>query len=184
MRERRVAQRYAEALYGLAEARGAAESVREELDELLALVVASGELRSLLERPDLEPGRKLAALRAGLRGQVSVTISALLASLVQHGRGDSLAEVGEVYGELADEAAGVVRAEVETAVPLTEAQRRRLAAALERVAGQRVRLEERTEKAVLAGVRVRLGDKLIDGSAAGRLARMREELIDEQGRKR
>jgi len=184
VRERRVAQRYAEALYGLAEARGAAEKVREELEGLVALVAASGELRLLLERPDLGPGRKLAALRAGLRGQFSETIGALLASLVRHGRGDSVGEVGEAYGELADEAAGVVRAEVETAVPLTEEQRRRLAAALERLAGQRVKLEERTEKAVLAGVRVRLGDKLIDGSAAGRLARMREELIDEQGRKR
>jgi F-type H+-transporting ATPase subunit delta len=184
VRQRRVAQRYAEALYDLADARGKAESVRDEMEELLALVAASPELRSLLERPDLEPERKLVALRAGLKGQLSETVSALLASLVQHGRGDSLGEVGEAYEELADEAAGVVRAEVETAVPLSEAERRRLAAALAQLAGRRVKLEERTDKGVLAGVRVRLGDKLIDGSAAGRLARMREELIDEQGRNR
>ncbi|UCC68453.1 MAG: ATP synthase F1 subunit delta [Armatimonadota bacterium] len=181
MSERRAAQRYAEALFGLARERRREGGVREELEELVALVAAAPELRSLLERPDLEANRKLEALSAGLAGQLSETVSALLATLVRHGRGDSLQGVAEDYGELADEAAGVTRAEVETAVPLSEAQRRRLVGALERVAGQRVRLEERADRAVLAGVRVRLGDKLIDGSAAGRLTRMREELMDRQG---
>ena len=182
MRDRRVARRYAEALFGLARGRGAVEPVGRELAEIVRLVEGEPELRELLRRPDLGT-EQLAAVRAVLGEEFSETLTALLAALVRHGRGDSVAEVAEAYGELADEAAGIVPAEVETVVPLSQAQRQRLVGVLERLVGRRVRLEERTDESVLAGVRVRLGDKLIDGSAAGRLARMREELMDQQGRR-
>jgi len=183
VRDRRVARRYAEALFGLARGRGAVEPVGRELAEIVRLVEGEPELRELLRRPDLGKEQKLAAVRAVLGEEFSETLTALLAALVRHGRGDSVAEVAEAYGELADEAAGIVPAEVETVVPLSQAQRQRLVGVLEGLVGRRVRLEERTDESVLAGVRVRLGDKLIDGSAAGRLARMREELMDQQGRR-
>jgi F-type H+-transporting ATPase subunit delta len=89
--------------------------------------------------------------------------------------------VSEAFQALADRADGVVVAEAETVAPLTDQQRDRLVAALERLTGQRVRLEERLDASVLAGVRLRVGDRLIDGSAAGRLARMSEELMAAQG---
>jgi len=166
--ERRAAARYGEALFDLAQERGAVGELREELEELVGLVEAAPGLRALLERPDLEVERKLEALRAGLGGRFSETVAGLLGTLVRHGRGGIVGEVVETYGELADDAAGVVRAEVRTVVALAKGERERLVAALERLTGRRVRL----------------GDKLIDGSAAGRLARMREELMDQQGRRR
>ncbi len=182
MRERRVAERYAEAVFGLARGRGTADEVRGELEELAGLVREAPEVGALLARPDIKADRKLEALSAAFGDRLSKTLSALVGVLVRHGRGGALGGVAQVYGELSDEAAGVVRAEVETVVPLTESQRGRLVRALERLAGGKVRLEERTEERVLAGARVRLGDRLIDGSAAGQLARMREELTEERGR--
>jgi F-type H+-transporting ATPase subunit delta len=155
------------------------EAVREELDELVRLVDASAALQQLLQRPDLVAGRKLAALRVGLGADFSETVMRILAVMVRHQRGDGLGQVAQAYSELADEAAGVIRAEVRTAVPLSEQQRKRLAAELERLTGRRVSMEARTDPAVLAGVRVQIGHQLIDGSAAGRLARMREALLDE-----
>jgi F-type H+-transporting ATPase subunit delta len=177
----RIAARYAEALFGLAQARQQIEALRRELAELVRLVAASPDLRSLLERPDLAAERKLAALQAALGDRFSRELVSLLALLVDHGRGGAVSQVSEAFGELADRAAGVVVAEAETVVPLTDQQRDRLVAALQRLTGQRVRLEQRLDPSVLAGVRLRVGDRLMDGSAAGRLARMREELIDPRG---
>lgn len=85
---------------------------------------------------------------------------------------------------MADDAAGVVKAEASTVVPLTPVQRSRLTGALSRITGRRVVLAERVEPEVLAGVRVQVGDRLIDGSAAGRLERMREELVAVEGARR
>jgi len=176
-----VASRYAEALFEVAQGRRAVEAVRTELEALLELAEATPALRALLERPDLAADQKLEALRAALGDEFSDTVVALLDALVQRGRGDHVAEVAAVYDEMADDAAGLVRAEARTAAPLTDGQRARLVAALGRITGRQVKLEERLDPEVLAGVRLLVGDRLIDGSAAGRLARMREELMSVRG---
>lgn len=177
----RVAARYAEALFELARERHAVDGIRRELEQFAELLEGSPELRGLLERADLPTERKVEALGSALGGAFSDSVAALLAALVRHRRGDLAAQVLDAYGEFADRAAGVVRAEVCTVVPLRNDQRERLLAVLERIAGGEVRLAERVDPAVLAGVRLQVGDRLVDGSAAGRLARLREALLEERG---
>jgi len=180
-----AAARYAEGLFGIARAEGRLEAVRRELNDLVELHRSSPQLRLLLARPDVDADRKMAALRAGLGGELTQTLMGLVNSLVRHGRGGHLPAVAEEFGRLADAAGGVIRGEVRTAVPLTDEQRARLTAALvARAFGRRptVLLTERLDAAVLAGAVVQLGDRLLDGSAAGRLARMREALIRGSGR--
>jgi F-type H+-transporting ATPase subunit delta len=177
----RVAARYAEALFGLARDKDSVAEIRQELAELVSLLDASEELRHLLERADLAAEEKVSALEGALGSAFSDMVLSLLAALVRHNRGDGVAQVLNAYGEFADEAAGVVRAEVCTVMPLNGGQRKRLVAALERITKQHVSLAERIEPSVLAGVRLQVGDRFIDGSAAGRLARLREELVEERG---
>jgi F-type H+-transporting ATPase subunit delta len=179
--EPRVATRYAEGLFRLAQERREVGEIGRELEHLAALVRETPELARLMSRPDLPAERKVEALRRALGPTFSGTIHALLSTLVGHGRGDSVEMVGAAYQELVDEAAGVVRAEARTVLPLSEEQRARLIRAVERLTRKPVKLEEQIDPRVLAGVRLRVGDNLIDGSAAGRLARMREELLEERG---
>jgi len=177
----RIAGRYAEALFSLARDRDAVSEIRSELSDLSAAVEASPDLQQLLTRPDLPVERKLAALEAALGDRLSRDIVSLLGVIVTHRRGDAVSGVAEAYGELADRAAGIVRAEVETVVPLAPGQRSRLLAAIQRLTGAPVKLEERIDPGVIAGVRLRIGDSLVDGSAAGRLARLRDELVNQRG---
>jgi len=179
--ESRVAGRYGEALFQLALERDAVEEVRRELAELVELVEASPALEELLMRPDLEAGQKLAALRAALGEEAPEAMIALLETLLRHRRGDQLGGISVAYGDLADEAAGVIRAQVTTVVPLTPGQRARLVSALSRMTGRKVELEERIDESILAGAQIKLGDRLIDGSAAGRIERMRAHLVRAQG---
>ena len=181
MRDRRAAARYAEALFGIAREADEVEAVRAELVELAGVIEATPELQGLLQRADLEAERKLGLVRAALGGRFTEMVMALVEGLVRHQRGDSVEAVSEVFGELADAAAGVVRAEAETVVPLTGEQRARLVGALSRITGKKVELEERIAPEILAGLRLRVGDRLIDGSAVDRLRRMREELMNVQG---
>ena len=53
MTSRRIAARYAEALFGIAGERGAVDALRVELGELVKVVQSSPELTGLLERPDI-----------------------------------------------------------------------------------------------------------------------------------
>jgi len=177
----RVAARYAEAFFGVAQEIGLAGQLRGELDALAELVARTPALEQLLVRADLAPEQKIQALQAALGEEFSEPVMRLMGVLLEHARGEAVKEVAEAFSELADRAAGVVRAEACTVVPLSEQQRGRLVAVLERMTRQRVKLTERLDPSVLAGIRLQVGDRLIDGSAAGRLAAMREELIKERG---
>ena len=184
MRHQAVAGRYAEGLFDSAQGQPEVEALRQEVDELVRLVAATPGLRSLLERPDLEAEQKMAALQAALGGALRPKLMGLLNTLVRHRRGDHLPAVADAFDRMADEAAGVVHATVRVAAPLTGEQRDRLEAALRRLTGGRVVLEELVDPSVLAGASVQMGDRLIDGTAAGRLAQLRQALLEMEGQSR
>jgi F-type H+-transporting ATPase subunit delta len=65
---------------------------------------------------------------------------------------------------------------VTAAVPLTEEQRERLAAALGRMYGHDVHLNIEIDPELIGGVRVAIGDEVIDGSVATKLDDARRRL--------
>ena len=81
-----------------------------------------------------------------------------------------------VYQELDYQRRGVLRARVETAVPLSPEQQARLQAALEKIFAAPVALEQQINADIIAGLRVTIGDSVIDNSLRRRLQRMVESI--------
>jgi F-type H+-transporting ATPase subunit delta len=69
-----------------------------------------------------------------------------------------------------------VAAEVRSAVPLDEDQRRRLAEALSAATGRAVEVKVVVDPEVLGGVVAQVGDTVIDGSVRARLDELRERI--------
>lgn len=67
-------------------------------------------------------------------------------------------------------------ATVTVARPLTESQRQRLQAAIERQLGRQVNLQVVIDPSVIGGARVQVGDEVIEGTLAGRLAAAEKQL--------
>jgi F-type H+-transporting ATPase subunit delta len=78
-------------------------------------------------------------------------------------------EVVQRLVERAAERRGRVVAQARSAVPLTEEQERRLAAALARATGRQVDLEVVVDPSVMGGVVARVGDEIIDGTVRAQL---------------
>jgi F-type H+-transporting ATPase subunit delta len=78
---------------------------------------------------------------------------------------------------LADEQAGVARATVISAEPLSDAYAQRLTQELETMTGKRVVLKRAQDPDLLAGVVIRIGDQVIDGSARARLYALKSQLL-------
>jgi F-type H+-transporting ATPase subunit delta len=168
---RALARRYARALLDVAG--GDALALRDELRAFGRIVEGHPELRRALLEPGLgtEPRRRVLAAVAEGAG-ASALLRRLLGLLASRDRVSLLPDVIECYAELANAAQGVVSAEVVSAAPLAEAQRRALAAAL----GGTVELRSREDPALVGGVLVRVGGTTYDGTVRTRLAALRRRL--------
>jgi len=176
--EARVARRYAGALFATARRLGRSEAVDADLQSIIDARRDSPALRRVLESPLIPAERKREMMDRSLAGVDAVT-RALVDLLITKRRTDVLPAIREEYRKCADEAAGVSRAFVTVAAPITDAELAQLAAALTTRCGRQVSVEVRVEPAVLGGVVVRIGDTVWDGSVRGALEAIKEEMLTE-----
>ena len=165
-----VGLRYAQALFELAKAQGDAAVVEADLKSLKAMRAESPDLRTLIASPAFdaeEKGKGLTAVAeaAGLSG----TTKKFLGLVAANRRASALPGMITAYEKLAAEDRGAVSAQVVTAMPLTDAQSKALAAALRTALGKDPEIETRVDPAILGGLKVRVGSRLYDASLKSRL---------------
>jgi F-type H+-transporting ATPase subunit delta len=168
---RALARRYARCLLEVAGAEALA--LRDELRDFSLLVLDHTELRRALLDPGVGAARKRGLLAAvAERAGASPLLRRFVDLVASRDRVGLLPDVVEAYAELANASRGVVSAEVLSAVPLAEAQRRALAAAL----GGTVELRSRVDPDLVGGLVVRVGGTTYDGSVRTRLAALKRRL--------
>lgn len=173
-----VAGRYARALLELGVEQGNLDAVVEQVTTLAAAWDESAELRNAIENPLVAHETKKAVIGAlidRINGNATTRGAVLL--LVDRRRAKALPYVAQTLRELADARKGLLRAEVTTAAPLSEAYYGRLQVQLEAMTGKRVVVDRRTDPSLIAGVVTRIGDRILDGSLRTRLQSLRDALM-------
>jgi F-type H+-transporting ATPase subunit delta len=79
-----------------------------------------------------------------------------------------------------NERQGIATLEVASVVPLTDGQKARLEAALERLEGRPVSLDYRIDPEIIGGLALRKGNVVYDVSVEGDLSRLKEIIIEGQ----
>ncbi len=164
------------ALFIAAEADGALDDIEDELFRFARVVDREPRLRAALTDTSVAADRRVALVSDLLAQRAHPTTIRLVRQIVTEPRGRTLDRALEDYARLAAQQRSRVVARVRSAVPLTEEQSRRLAAALGRIYGHPVDLQVDIDPQVLGGISVRVGDELIDGTVAGRLEAARRGL--------
>jgi F-type H+-transporting ATPase subunit delta len=172
-----VAAVYAEAMLGLAARRGEAEGLRAELDELARLAARDPRFAAFLASPLIDPERRAESLERMLRGTASDLLVDALQVINRKGRIGLLPAIAAAYAARHDALSGVVEVRVSSAVPLADAQRERLRAAVQARTGREPRLVETVEPELLGGLVVRIGDRKADATIATRLRTLAEALL-------
>jgi len=164
-----VAAVYAQALLALAEERGVADDVRDELTGLAELAAQDGDFKTFLASPLIEPEVRTRTFEKLLRGRASDVLVDGLQVINRKRRLDLLPEIANAYRQAHRALRGLVEVFVTTAVPLDDALRARLREAAGRFAGKTAELVESVDPALLGGIVVRVGDERIDTSLKTRL---------------
>lgn len=170
--------RYAKALFLLARESGRVEAVGDELNAFLEVLTAERRLNELLSRRWVEGAAKRSVARAvAERLGCSRLVKDFLGLVATRGRMDHLPAMARAYRDLVDREGGRVRAQVRSAVALTDTERGELAGRLARVVGKEVIVEESVDSTLLGGFVAQIGSLVVDGSLDGQLARMRKRLV-------
>jgi F-type H+-transporting ATPase subunit delta len=176
---RAQARRYARALLAVASAAGPEQpmQLRAELDAFARLFETSRDLVARLMHPGLGAASRRRLLAAvAERAGASAPLRRLLVLLAERDRLRLLPALADAYRDELNASRGVVSADAASAVPLADAQREALAAALGAIVGKHVELTSRHEPALVGGVLVRLAGRSYDGSLRSQLVALRRRL--------
>ena len=168
-----LGERYATALYDLADEQKLLDPVADDLRALRGLIDESADLKRLIRSPVLsrtDQGKAIAALaeKAGFQALVRN----ILGLLAKNRRLFVLPELVEAYLTELAVRRGEVTAEVISAQPLSDAQKQSLDERLRRAVGGKVAIETRVDPSLLGGLIVKLGSRMVDASLSSKLQRL------------
>jgi len=165
-----IANRYAKALMKLTDGNSAlAEKALiflQTCDELFAMPDAKRVLKSPVMPPEL---KKSLLNFAAEKTQAKNEFGAFAEYVVDAGRTGHLPEISNAYKKMLDDLRGVAEASAITAETMSEAARKELVAALEKIFKKKITLDSAIDKSVLGGVVVNVGNYTIDLSLRNRL---------------
>jgi F-type H+-transporting ATPase subunit delta len=169
-----IAERYATALFELAESQGVLDQVAGDLKTLKAMIRDSVDLRRLLDSPVLtrtESGKAIAALAEAAKFN-GLTVN-FLGLVAQNRRLFTLIGVINAYlGRLAAKR-GELSAHVATAVPLSQSQLDALVSNLKTAFGGNVAVDVAVDPALLGGMVVKVGSRMVDSSLKTKLQHLK-----------
>lgn len=164
------------ALFAAADKQRSLEQLEDDLFRLERILDAEGDVAALLDEFTVAADRRVALLDRLVEGKVHPITLALLRHTVASQRKRNIVVA---IDNLLEKAAGRQNrsvARVVSAVPLTDAQQTRLAAALSAMYGREMSVRTALDPQVQGGLVVRVGDEVIDGSIATRFATARAAL--------
>ncbi len=171
-----AARPYARAVFELARSTKKGLKQWSALLQVAALVASEPGMSRLLGSPGLSAQEK-AELFLSLCSEISgeaITEQGrnFIKLLAENRRLVLLPLIVAQYEALKAEAEKTLYAEVVTALPIDDAQRSKLAAALKARLQREVSLEVTIDESLIGGAVIRIGDMVIDGSARGQLQRL------------
>ncbi|MSR53850.1 MAG: ATP synthase F1 subunit delta [Gemmataceae bacterium] len=176
--KQRIARVYAEALMNVAEQRGLAKEVDQELQGIVTQVFStSPEIERGLASPVLKRSAKTPILERAFQGKVSELLFNFLVVLNSKDRLVLVRNVAFAYSNLLDERAKRLRVRVRSAVPLTESQSEKLRQSIGQSTGLEVMLAAKVDASLLGGMIVQVGDKVFDSSVRTRIEAIRNQLL-------
>jgi F-type H+-transporting ATPase subunit delta len=158
-----------------AEQAGQVDELEDELFRFGRVVVGDRELRDTLTDRTVPVPAKQSLVRSLVADKVSGPAAQLMEQAVA-GRHRSFEAAVGYFSKIAADRRERFVATVRSAASLSESDRSRLAAALERQYGRPVHLNVVVDPDVLGGLRVEVGEEVIDGTVANKLDDARRRL--------
>jgi F-type H+-transporting ATPase subunit delta len=178
MRQSKVAQRYAKALFDLSAETGKIEEVRRDLE--LIRGTHHRELELLLVSPVVAGDKKTAVFEAVFAKHVQPLTVSFFKLIFIKGRSIAINEIIDAFIGKYREMKGIKVAEVTTALPLSNEAKVVIADQLKASAilkGKQIELKEKVDPSIIGGLVVQVDDQLFDASIRHDLQHIKRQFI-------
>jgi F-type H+-transporting ATPase subunit delta len=172
--------RYARALAAvIADQKLNVAATQGQLNDFVETLEASAELREILEDPSIPEPQKLGVLDAiAKKTGMSTTVRNFIAVIAHHQRLHELRSMIAAYAMIADEESSMAEAEIVSAQPLDEKNRKLLEEKILSLTGsQHVHATYSEDATLLGGAVVTIGSTVYDGSIRAQLQQLKARLI-------
>jgi len=173
-----IARRYATALFKVGVEDGQAEKYAEELKTFNDFLEGDKEVKFYLITPLVERTLQRQVLDTLLEKMaLSEIMKRFILLLFDKKRLAALQDIYEYYNNLLDEYRGICRAEIISAVPLSEDMAEKIKEKLKEFTGKKeVVLEVKEDPSLIGGIITKIGDIIYDGSIRTQLNILKENL--------
>ena len=169
--------RYAAALFDLAVSDKALDRTSADLATLKSALAESADLRALTEAPQISRNDAGAAVeQLGKAFGLSELSMKFLGVLAANGRLAALPAIIRQFEVMQGAHNNTLSADVVTAQPLSDKQKKALAAKLKARTGTDMALDVTVDPSILGGLIVRIGSEQIDSSVKTRLERLGQQM--------
>jgi F-type H+-transporting ATPase subunit delta len=169
-----LTERYAKALYELADEKKSISKIVKDFEDLKSLLETNVEFLSLVTSPAISKNNKKASFSAILKKAKanSLTIQ-FCGTLADNGRLNLIMEIIDVFISKVLINNGEVQAEVTSSIALDKSQRQEVEKSIsEVVGGKKISLLMNVDETLIGGLIVRIGSKMIDSSIKTKLNRL------------
>lgn len=170
-----VSREYGAALWQLARESDLAEQLLQETETAEDVLRDNPAYLSLLSSPDIPKEERSAAVARAFAGGHRYLVN-FLSMMVERGYSREIPACFDEYRRLYREDRGIAVAKVASARPLSDAEKAKLIAALERRYDVKVEADYQVDPSLLGGLKVEISGMLLDGSARRRLNGVKADL--------
>jgi F-type H+-transporting ATPase subunit delta len=167
-------KRFAQAIFEIASESNQMDQWSHDLKRIASLA-QNEDLVAVLENPKYAFENKKKLLNNKTLGVNPLAVN-LAYILTSRGHFHLVSEVFSEYQQLVDDNRGIAKAEIITAVPLDEEEKRKLGERLSAITNKKVVLVEKVDPQIIGGMIARVDGKIIDGSTRTQLDALKSHL--------
>ena len=172
-----LAKRYGGSLYELAAEESLTEPILQELTLAEASCKQEPKYLRLLQTPSIPKKERCGLLDKAFEGMHPYVIN-FLKILCEEDLLGELSGCLDAYRERYNADHGILEATVVSAIPLSDAERRKLLDKLQEKTGKVIRLTEKVDPSILGGLRLDLAGERLDGTVLRRLELLRDDIVN------
>ncbi len=169
-----VSNEYANALFSLCREENCIEEVFKSLKTVKDVFDNTEGIFDFLLSPSVALDERLAVIKNAFEGKIHKYAFSAVCVFIKN---KSIYMFDEFYGEfasLSEQVQKISFAKVYSAVDLTKEETEKLSEKLEKICGNKVKMQIKTDKSLMGGITVEIDGKLYDGSIKSRLKSIKD----------